>query len=189
MAYRFFFFAVMGFTGTGVGRWLIQRYGLLTAGKKALSIQLFFLIIATTTFWAYLAGPLTLVSRTVENATMMSVGKVSTPVVVFAAAVVASRIGMWSFDMVNAQLFQQMVSQREVASASAAEMALCNTNEVLMLGAAAYLISPESYGVLVLVSISAVVAANFLFRFWVWRMEHNADGDVDESIPVAKSRR
>jgi iron-regulated transporter 1 len=39
--------------------------------------------------------------------------------------VVMSRIGVWSYDMVNSQLFQQTVSPREIASASSAEMALC----------------------------------------------------------------
>lgn len=38
---------------------------------------------------------------------------------------VASRIGVWSYDMVNSQLFQQTVAPREIASASSAEMALC----------------------------------------------------------------
>lgn len=36
-----------------------------------------------------------------------------------------SRIGVWSYDMVNSQLFQQTVAPREIASASSAEMALC----------------------------------------------------------------
>ncbi len=47
------------------------------------------------------------------------------PVVAFAALVVLSRCGVWSYEMVNAQLFQQTVSQREMSSASSAEMALC----------------------------------------------------------------
>lgn len=41
------------------------------------------------------------------------------------ALVVMSRIGVWSYDMVNSQLFQQTVAPREIASASSAEMALC----------------------------------------------------------------
>jgi iron-regulated transporter 1 len=42
-----------------------------------------------------------------------------------AGLILISRIGIWSFDMVNSQLFQQTVAPREIASASSAEMALC----------------------------------------------------------------
>lgn len=167
----------MGFTGTAVGRWLIRNYGLLEAGKKALLIQFSCLLAATIVYFTSLSGEIV-----IENKMLSGFGHFSTPVVIFSAAVVVSRIGMWSFDMVNAQLFQQTVNQREVAAASAAEIALCNTNELLMLGAAAYLISPSSYFLLVAVSIAAVFGANVLFRNWTRRIEENGDEDFVPTI-------
>lgn len=46
-----------------------------------------------------------------------------------AALVVASRIGVWSFDLVNSQLTQISVAPREIVSTSSAEMALCRCAE------------------------------------------------------------
>jgi iron-regulated transporter 1 len=97
----------------------------------------------------------------------MGGGALPAAVVVFAAAVLASRVGLWSFDMVNAQLFQQTVSPREVASASSAEMALCSLSELIMLGLAAYVITPESYSLLVYGSFAAVLASNALYSWWL----------------------
>ena len=82
--------------------------------------------------------------------------------------------------MVNAQLFQQNVSQREVASASAAEMALCSSSELLMLGMAAYVIGPQSYKVLIFVSLGAVAAANMLFNSWAKKSQESAGSAVEE---------
>ena len=77
--------------------------------------------------------------------------------------------------MVNAQLFQQHVSQREVASASAAEMALCSFSELFMLGLAAYVIGPASFKSLIYVSFAAVIAGNVLFSVWGTKKEKEMD--------------
>lgn len=152
----------MGFTGTWVGRKLIQRYGLLQAGKTALAIQAVMLGAATAIYAAFLSGPMPgRVAAGVAGAALPAT------VVVFAAAVLVSRVGLWSFDMVNAQLFQQTVSPREVASASSAEMALCSLSELTMLGLAAYVITPESYSLLVYGSLAAVLASNALYSWWL----------------------
>lgn len=165
--------AAMGFAGTWVGRRLIQRYGLLGAGTRALALQGAFLSVATLVYLAFLAGPLTSLAVAGPGA---SIYGVPVALVVFSAAVVGSRVGMWSYDMVNAQLFQQVVSQREVASASSAEMALCSFSELVMLGLAAYVLTPESYSALVYISFGAVVAANMVFQWWVAQVGEEEDG-------------
>lgn len=171
--------AVMGFLGTWVGRQLIQQYGLLGAGQRALGIQCCFLGIATLMYSLTLSGSLP--TGLLESASGL-VGKGSMGLIAFSAAVVASRIGMWSYDMVNAQLFQQTVSQRQVASASAAEMALCSSSELIMLGLAAYVITPESFSTLIFGSFGAVIAANVLFNWWVSRVRA---GDEELSSVLA----
>ena len=153
--------AVMGFTGTWVGKKLIQRHGLLDAGRRALLIQAWFLLAATIAYAASLSGP---IISDAARATVNSAPSIG--LVIFSSAVVLSRIGMWSFDMVNAQLFQQHVSQREVASTSAAEMALCSFSELLMLGLAAYVIGPADFRSLIYLSFGAVLAANAVFGNW-----------------------
>ncbi|KAG7670516.1 putative Solute carrier family 40 member 2, chloroplastic [Nannochloris sp. 'desiccata'] len=161
--------AVMGFTGTWVGRRLIQRFGLLGAGRRALLIQAVFLGVATLAYTAFLSAPVIADGASAIVATPASIG-----LIVFSCAVVLSRVGMWSFDMVNAQLFQQNVSQREVASASAAEMALCSFSELLMLGLAAYVIGPASFKSLIYISFAAVIGGNVLFTWWGTKKEKEA---------------
>jgi len=148
----------MGFTGTWVGRRLIQRFGLLGAGQRALFTQAVFLGVATLAYTISLSAPVVAEGASAIIATPVSIG-----LIIFSSAVVLSRIGYWSFDMVNAQLFQQNVSQREVASASAAEMALCQFSELFVLGLAAYVIGPASFKSLIYISLTALIAGNVLF--------------------------
>jgi iron-regulated transporter 1 len=156
--------AVMGFTGTWVGGRLIQKYGLIGAGTRALSIQMTLLTAATITYALFIGTGRYLTAPTWA-------GGISAPVLCWAGLVLLSRIGMWSFDMVNAQLFQQRVDQRAIASASTAEMALCNLSELAVLGLAAYVISPAMRGVLVYSSMGAVLLANGIF----WRFKKQLD--------------
>jgi Ferroportin1 (FPN1) len=164
----------MGFTGTWVGRRLIQRFGLLGAGQRALLIQAVFLGVATIAYTLFLSAPVIADGASAIVATPASLG-----LIIFSCAVVFSRVGMWSFDMVNAQLFQQNVSQREVASASAAEMALCSFSELFMLGLAAYVIGPASFKSLIYVSFTAVIAGNVLFSSWGTKVEKQQQGEEE----------
>jgi len=169
--------ATMGFVGTWVGRRLIRRFGLMHAGTRALAIQGIFLFIATLTYAAFLSGPLTAVVSAGP-----SIGGVPLTLVAFSVAVVCSRVGMWSYDMVNAQMFQQTVSQREVASASSAEMALCNFSELIMQGLAAYVFTLQTYSTLIYISFSAVAVANMVFGGWVRRVHRDADEDEGPAV-------
>lgn len=150
--------AVMGFTGTWVGGLLIRNFGLLKAGVCALAIQ-GTLLVSAAVLYTYRIAPGLDFAATIGNS-------IPIPVVVWAALVLLSRIGVWSFDMVNAQLFQQTVSPKEVAAASTAEMALCSFSELAMLGLAAYVIAPAARGALVYSSLAAVLVANFLYLSW-----------------------
>ncbi|KAL4440206.1 hypothetical protein ABPG75_003207 [Micractinium tetrahymenae] len=174
--------ATCGFLGTLVGKRLIQTLGLLRAGAAALTIQATLLAAATALYSSFLSGPpelgpsgglLALGAGAGPGWPM--VGSVALPVVAFAALVVMSRIGAWSYDMVNSQLFQQTVAPREIASASSAEMALCSFSELLMLGIAALSADPASFPLLVYASFGAVLAANVLFRSWARRAQPQVD--------------
>jgi iron-regulated transporter 1 len=88
---------------------------------------------------------------------------------------------MWSFDLVNSQLFQQTVSPREIASASSAEMALCSFSELIMLGAAALSAGPASFPFLVYSSFAAVVAANCVFRGWAAGAQPRIDAAIADA--------
>lgn len=149
--------AVMGFVGTWQGKRLIGKYGLLKAGNYSLMILVICLLLASTSYALFLTEiPLIVVES--SNAWL--------PLAIFSAAIIASRVGLWSFDMVNAQLFQQYVPENEIAATSSTEMALCYSSELFMLGLAAYVIPLESYTTLVGASVGAAVLGTVLFRLW-----------------------
>lgn len=89
------------------------------------------LTVAATIYFGFLSGPPelgvggSLLGVGISDACAEPVFGIPLPVVAFASLIVLSRMGIWAFDMVNAQLFQQVVPQREISSASSAEMALC----------------------------------------------------------------
>lgn len=175
--------AACGFVGTLVGKRLIQSLGLLRAGGTALAIHATLLCCATGLYYCFLSGPPELGPGSgglaLESASgWPMLGGVALPVVAFATLVVMSRIGVWSFDMVNSQLFQQTVAPREMASASSAEMALCSFSELLMLGTAALSADPASFTLLVYTSLAAILAANLLFRWWARRAQPAVDGAI-----------
>ena len=152
--------AIMGFVGTWCGKHLIQNFGLLNAGNKSLMLLVGSLIVSLFVYQTHLTESISVAS-----------GATFTPLLAFSAAIVISRVGLWSFDMVNAQLFQQNVSEEEVAATSSTEMALCSFSEILMLGIAAYIVQMESYSSLVYGSVAAVVIGAVIFRAWSLRLE------------------
>lgn len=60
----------------------------------------------------------------------------------------------------------QAVEPSEAASVSSAELALCNISELFMLGMAAILSDPSSFGLLINISVTAVVGAAVVFTAW-----------------------
>jgi iron-regulated transporter 1 len=152
--------AVMGFLGTWYGKHLIEKHGLVKAGNHALFMLLASLGISFVMYSLFLSH------GAMGHSLMFSIGGVSAPVVIFSLGIVFSRIGLWSFDMVNAQLFQQNVDETEAAATSSTEMALCMFVELFMLGLAAYVLLEDSFHVLVNASIGAVMLGSFVFNMW-----------------------
>ncbi len=59
-----------------------------------------------------------------------------------------------------------MVAPKEAAAVSSAEGSLCNLAELIMLGIAAALVEPASFGILVALSITAVGTAFVVYTTW-----------------------
>ncbi|BDA44279.1 Solute carrier family 40 member 3, chloroplastic [Coccomyxa sp. Obi] len=89
-------------------------------------------------------------------------------VAVFSALIMLSRIGLWSYDMVDSQLFQMAIQPKEAASVSSAEWALCSGSELVMLGLAAAFSEPASFSLLVNLSAASVLGAACLYSTWVF---------------------
>ena len=131
--------------GTWFGKRIIRQCGLLRAGIVALAVQTGMLLVATAVYRMYLAHPAAIVMG--PGASWLNATLAGAPVMVwvFSLVILLSRVGMWGFDMVNVQLFQQAVHHREISAASSMEMALCAFSELVMLGIAAYTADPASY--------------------------------------------
>ena len=97
-----------GFLGSLVGKALINARGLLSAGRISL----------------------TFVVATLGVSLLVRIDSVA----LFAALIAASRIGIWAFDNVNAQLFQQGTSSSEQSGLAATEAAMCSAAEIAMFG-------------------------------------------------------
>eukprot|EP00884_Botryococcus_braunii_P013074 jgi/Botrbrau1/21768/Bobra.43_1s0158.1 len=151
--------AAMGLVGTSAGRWLILRFGVVRAGIAATGWMFLLLSCAGLIYCGFLAAAPRLVGGATSRA-------VSLATCIFCGLVVLSRPGLWAFDMVDAQLFQTVVSPEEAAAVSSAEGALCNLAEIIMLGIAAALVEPACFGWLVGLSISAVGTAFLTYTAW-----------------------
>ncbi len=145
--------AIMGFVGSWCGKFLIKNFGLMLSGRYAL---LMLLASLGTSLAIYLFSNLSS----------------AWPLIIFTGGIVFSRIGLWSFDMVNAQLFQQNVDESETAGTASTEMALCSFSEIFMLGVGASLSVPlESfYSVLVSGSFAAILLGTFVYFSWSARV-------------------
>jgi hypothetical protein len=132
---------------------LIKNFGLMLSGRYAL---LMLLASLGTSLAIYLFSNLSS----------------AWPLIIFTGGIVFSRIGLWSFDMVNAQLFQQNVDESETAGTASTEMALCSFSEIFMLGVGASLSVPlESfYSVLVSGSFAAILLGTFVYFSWSARV-------------------
>ena len=141
--------ALMGFVGSWCGKLLIKAFGLLQAGNYAITSLLFCL---GSSLAVYVTYPL-------------HAQKHPKALLVFVSGIILSRIGLWSFDMANAQLFQQYADESQASSLASTEMALCSLSEIFMLGIALlYSNMTEMYLFLVLLSYAACVAAWILYR-------------------------
>lgn len=145
--------AIMGFVGSYSGKVWIKKFGLLGSGRFALTSML-----------ASLGSSVAVFLLCLNSASRND----SLALLVFTSGIVLSRIGMWSFDMVNTQLFQQYTDESQSSGIASTEMALCSLSEIFMLGLAAFLSVPidSFYVFLVASSYGAVVFGAIVFSLW-----------------------
>lgn len=162
--------ALMGFVGSYWGKILIEQYGLLVSGRYALASLV---VSLGSSVLIFLFG---LNSWNSDSQT-------SSHLIVFAVGIVLSRIGLWTFDMVNTQLFQQYADGSQPSATASTEMALCSLSEIFMLGVAAFLSIPMDtfFCLLVGSSYGAIVLGAMIFHTW----SKNKEKDPDFPLPNA----
>lgn len=147
--------ALMGFVGSYSGKIMVEKFGLLQSGRYALGGLLATLGLSVAVFFSRLNN----INNEVQTASYLFA---------FVGGIVLSRIGLWVFDLVNTQLFQQHAEGTGPSSIASTEMALCSLSEISMLGVAAFLSVPMDsfFAVLVGSSYSAIILGSLLFFFW-----------------------
>jgi hypothetical protein len=147
--------ALMGFVGSYIGKIFIEKFGLLKSGRYALATLLVTLGSSVAIFLSHLNN----INENNQSAFYL---------LAFSGGIVLSRIGLWIFDLVNTQLFQQYADGSRPSGVASTEMALCSLSEILMLGIAAFLSVPMDsfFTLLVGSSYSAIILGALIFFFW-----------------------
>eukprot|EP00899_Mesostigma_viride_P020952 jgi/Mesvir1/28859/Mv09984-RA.1 len=143
-----------GFISTLFVAAAVRSLGVLEASRVALLSQVACLVVAAA---AYCQLQLTSAARTSALA-------------LFMGAVALSRIGLWAFDTIRLQVFQNAVPEDMAASVGSAEMSMQNLAEMLMLGVAMLLDRPGGYDLLVGLSFAAVMLGTAVYSRWMSTM-------------------
>jgi solute carrier family 40 (iron-regulated transporter), member 1 len=148
-----------GFVGIWLGTRYIHQRGLVASGIISLRILLWFSVLATAIFFLSVApgAPYPLTDLWLGN---------RVDLLLICILVAMSRLGLWMFDMSEAQIFQTMVDPRESGTVSSVEISFCSLAELAMMGIAVYS-DPAQYGVVILLSLAAVVLSTLIYEVWI----------------------
>jgi len=178
--------AVLGIAGTVLGSYFIMKFGVLRAGMVAVCWQALSLSAAAAIFFMFLSSP-----GATAGASVGAMGSVPVATAAFCAFIVASRAGLWMFDMAHAQILQQSVPASEMSTVGGVELSFCSLAELCTLALAAVIAdSPGGFSVLVLLSCLSVCFSAVMFCGWVasGRAEKAylvpAPGDRESALPA-----
>ncbi len=80
---------------------------------------------------------------------------------------VASRFGLWAFDLAVSQAMQEQVAHQQLGVVSGMQGVLQQTAELTMYIMGVAMPAPDQYPVLMLVSFGVVTAALVLYAYWM----------------------
>jgi iron-regulated transporter 1 len=140
-----------GALGTIVAPHAIRKLGVMRAGFYSLSLQLICVLTAV----------LSVSTSTTEtdNAEIDATAVTGTGASAMMLAVIASRVGLWGFDLAERQVVQQAAQREDRAMLFNWERAVCNATYLVIVGLSMVFPSPSEFWVLVWVSASAIAAA------------------------------
>ncbi|CAI7735873.1 unnamed protein product [Closterium sp. NIES-54] len=141
--------AAMGFAATFLSPLLITRLGLLQAGGAALLFQSLVLAASLGVF-----------------ALSHSMGHHHSLLLAFLALIVLSRLGHWTYDVVDAQIFQVAIPPAQANIVGTTEVALASLAELVMLALAIAAHDVRHFGLLAALSAAAVFAAAAIYCAW-----------------------
>ncbi|MCO5548358.1 hypothetical protein L7F22_001815 [Adiantum nelumboides] len=143
--------AMMGFGATFLSSALVRKLGLLRSGAVGLVFQASLLAVA---FFIYQSNSVTH-SHSLQF---------------FLAAIVLSRLGHFTYDIIGGQILQTAVHSSEANTVGATEVSLASLAELLMLGVAIVANDVSHFGCLAALSLAAVVGATLAYYRWMSNM-------------------
>ncbi|CAI7868906.1 unnamed protein product [Closterium sp. NIES-54] len=146
--------AAMGFAATFVSPPLVARLGVLQAGSAALVFQALLLALAVAIFSSLSRFPPVL-----QQGLLL----------LFLLLVVLSRVGHWTFEIVDSQIIQTAIPPASANLIGTTEIALASLAELLMLGLAIVVHDPKHFAALAAMSMAAVFAAAGVYCSWLAR--------------------
>ncbi|KAH7280626.1 hypothetical protein KP509_36G006600 [Ceratopteris richardii] len=140
--------ALMGFGATCLSATLIRKLGLLKAGASGLLFQVSLLAIAVSTFWSS------------SMATFHSYQ-------FFLAAVVLSRLGQFTYEIIGGQILQTAVHPSQANTVGTTEVSLASLAELVMLGVAIIANDVSHFRYLTILSLAAVIGSTVAYYWWM----------------------
>ncbi|CAN1200902.1 Solute carrier family 40 member 3, chloroplastic [Linum perenne] len=139
--------AAMGIVATFLAATLVKQLGILKAVAFGLVFQAALLVMAVTVYWS---GPLSHQS----------------PILFFLGLIVVSRLGQMSTVVVGAQILQTGIPSSKANLIGITEASVASLAESLMLGVAIIANEASHYGMLAMLSVTAVIGSAWIFCRW-----------------------
>jgi hypothetical protein len=76
---------------------------------------------------------------------------------------------MWTYDVVDTQIFQTAIPDSHSSVVSTTELSLCSLAELIMLGVAMAAEDPRNFGSLAALSMASVAGAAVVYCRWILR--------------------
>ena len=124
---------------------MIQRLGLPLSGTVSIWFQNIFNLFALIAFLA---------------------ASDSSLIYLFLALIVISRLGLWSFDLVQVQVIQEYVNDTNRGIVSGVEYSLTNLAYLILLGIGIIFNQPEQFIWIVLISYFVLVISSIIYSIW-----------------------
>lgn len=140
--------ALMGFGATFLSATLVRKLGLLRAGAVGLVFQASLLAVAVLIYW----------SNSMVHPHSLQF---------FLAAIVLSRLGHFTYDIIGGQILQTAVHSSEANTVGTTEVSLASLAELVMLGVAIVANDISHFGCLAALSLVAVVGATAAYHRWM----------------------
>jgi iron-regulated transporter 1 len=116
-----------------------------------------------------LSGTVSIWFQNIFNLMALAVFLVSSKtslIYLFLALIVISRLGLWSFDLVQVQVMQEYVNNANRGIVSGVEYSLTNLAYLILLGIGIVFNQPEDFGVIVLLSYVILLISSIIYTVW-----------------------